>query len=218
MTAVFRTETPLKPEPGLVTWDYSGPTDGLVGTGATPAERLIGYGGATLMTLLVVAADLLSPTPVATMGWHLAVLAFFAYDIAGGAAANMLNSCKRLYHSPPRPEDGRLLGALKDARIFTAIHIHPVVIAAVFGGSLPASFAWYLLLQLAVWTVLAAPLYLRRGLATALTMLAILIEQTLLPLGSGLDWVIPALFIKMVIGHAVQEEPYAALSQIPARA
>jgi hypothetical protein len=198
-----------------VTWTYSGRPDGLVGTGATTAERLIGYGTAALLTTAIVGADLARAEPVAPTGWQLALLAFFAYDIAGGAVANMLNSCKRLYHAPPQPGEGRWLRLLKDARIFTAIHIHPVLIALTLDESLWAAGTWYLLLQLAVWTVLAAPLYLRRGIATCLTMLAILGDQLLLPLGSGLEWVIPALFIKIVMGHAVREEPYAAPTQLP---
>ncbi len=201
---------------GPVTWHYSGRADGLVGTGATGAERVLGYGSAALLTLVVVGADSLRADPVAQAGWQIALLALFAFDIAGGAVANMLNSCKRLYHSPARPEDGPVLRALKNARVFTALHVHPLAIAWAFGGSLSAGVIWYLLLQVSVRGVLAAPLYLRRALATAVTMLATAGAQLVLPLGPGLDWVIPALFLKMVLAHAVREEPYAAPSQLAA--
>ena len=157
---------------------------------------------------------MLRETPVADSWWQWAILAFFAYDIAGGAVANMLNSCKRLYHSPRKPGEGPLLGALKDARIFTGIHVHPIIIAATLGGSLGAALTWYAALQFAVWATLSTPLYLRRAAAAALTLTAILVHQVWLPLGPGLDWVIPALFIKMVMGHAVQEEPYAHPTQL----
>ncbi|MEM1150405.1 MAG: hypothetical protein AAGI03_07585 [Pseudomonadota bacterium] len=199
---------------GTVTWHYGGRTDGLVGTGATSAERLMGYGTALVLTAVIVGADMMRGSPVAATWWQIGILAFFAYDIAGGAVANMLNSCKRLYHSPRKPTEGALLGALKDARVFTGIHVHPIIIAATLGGSVANSVIWYLALQVAVWLTLATPLYLRRAAATALVMVAILVHQIWLPLGMGLEWVIPALFIKMVLGHAVQEETYAAPSQM----
>ncbi|WP_375572117.1 hypothetical protein ABWH92_03280 [Ahrensia marina] len=197
-----------------VTWHYEGHTDGLVGTGATNAERLMGYGTALLLTTIIVGADMMRGSSLAATWWQIGILAFFAYDIAGGAVANMLNSCKRLYHSSRKPTEGPLLAALKDARVFTGIHVHPIIIAATLGGSLSNSVIWYLALQVAVWLTLAAPLYLRRAAATALVMVAILVHQIWLPLGTGLEWVIPALFIKMVLGHAVQEEPYAAATQM----
>lgn len=197
-----------------VTWDYSGRADALVGTGATAAERALGYGSAAVLTLVILGADLLRADPVAQAGWQVALLALFAFDIAGGAVTNMLNSCKRLYHSAPRPEDGAVLRALKNPRLFTALHVHPVLIVWAFGGSLAHAAIWYILLQVAVWGVLAAPLYLRRALATAVSMLAIIGAPLALPLGTGLDWVVPALFVKLVLAHAVREEPYAAPSQL----
>ena len=136
---------------GQVTWHYSGRIDGLVGTGATGAERALGYGSAAVLTLLIVGDDLLRVEPVAQAGWQVALLALFAFDIAGGAVANMLNSCKRLYHSPPRPEEGAILRALKNPRLFTALHVHPLLIVWAFGGSLAHAAIWYLLLQVAVW-------------------------------------------------------------------
>ncbi|MDJ0859601.1 MAG: hypothetical protein QNI90_15200 [Dinoroseobacter sp.] len=200
-----------KQERAQIQWNYTGPTDALVGSGASSAERLMGYGGAALLTVLLTCFAYLNDAPVTTW-WQWAVLVFFAYDIGGGAVANMLNSCKRFYHSPPKPAEGRIVRAAKDVRVFTAIHIHPIVAAALLGGSVANAVIWYVLLQLAVWTVLLAPLYLRRPLATLLTISALIVESNLLPLGPGLEWFLPCLFIKMVMGHAVQEEPYAPSS------
>lgn len=199
---------------GRVTWHYSGRADALVGTGATGAERALGYGSAAVLALVIVGADLLRADPVAQAGWQVALLAVFAFDIAGGAVANMLNACKRLYHSPLRTEDGAVLRALKNPRLFTALHVHPLLIVLAFGGSLANAAIWYLLLQAAVWGVLAAALYLRRAVATAVSMLAIVCAPLVLQLGPGLDWVVPALFVKLVLAHAVREEPYAAPSQL----
>ncbi|MEM7471589.1 MAG: hypothetical protein AAF340_09590 [Pseudomonadota bacterium] len=191
-----------------ISWEYSGSTDPLVGSGATSAERLMGYGGAGVVTALLIWLSYTTGVP-AISAWQWAVLLFFAYDIGGGAVANMLNSCKRFYHTTAKPGEGTFIRAAKNVRVFTAIHVHPIIAAAVLGGSVSNALVWYVLLQVSVWLVLAAPLYLRRPLATLLTVLAVIAASSLLTLGSGLEWFIPCLFIKMVMGHAVQEEPYA---------
>ncbi|MEM6467076.1 MAG: hypothetical protein AAF679_11305 [Pseudomonadota bacterium] len=191
-----------------IKWTYTGATDPLVGSGATSAERLMGYGGAGLVTALLIWVAYITGAPIHS-AWQWAVFVFFGYDIGGGAVANMLNSCKRFYHTSAKPGEGAFIRAAKNVRVFTAIHVHPVIAAALLGGSVANAVAWYVLLQFAVWLVLVAPLYLRRPLATLLTVLAIILAASLLPLGTGLEWFIPCLFIKMVMGHAVQEEPYA---------
>ncbi|MEO1223990.1 MAG: hypothetical protein AAFX92_07160 [Pseudomonadota bacterium] len=164
---------------------------------------------ATLLTGLILVANHYRGVPVAE-GWRIALLAFFAFDIAGSAVTNMLNSCKRFYQTGPGPGEGLGARLAKNSTLFTAIHIHPMIAAYFFGGSLLNAAVWYVLLQLGVALILAMPLYLRRAGATAVTVLALLGSQSFLPLGTGLDWFIPCLFLKIVLGHAVQEEPYRA--------
>ena len=190
-----------------VAWAYSGPADPLVGTGATPAERWLAYGAAAALAAVIVGADAVREEPIA-QGWLVLVLAVFAFDIAGGAVANMLNSCKRFYHAPLQAHEGGFARWAKSPRLFTAIHVHPIIVAFLLGGSVWNAVIWYAALQAAVAGTLATPLYLRRGVATGLTVFAILLEQTVLPLGRGLEWFIPCLFLKMVMGHTVREEPY----------
>lgn len=190
-----------------IEWSYTGAADPLCGTGATPAERWLAYGMATLFTVIILVTDLYRDTPIAE-GWSIALLAFFAFDIVGGAVANMLNSCKRFYHSDLKAGEGRGARLAKNPVLFTAIHIHPIIAAYFFDGSVLTAIVWYVLLQVSVAVTLAMPLYLRRAGATAITILALLGSQSFLPLGAGLEWFIPCLFIKMVLGHAVKEEPY----------
>jgi len=190
-----------------IQWKYTGGADPLCGTGATPGERCLAYGMATVLTAIILAANFYRDVPIAE-GWAIALLAFFAFDIAGGAVANMLNSCKRYYHGRLQPGEGFGARMAKNTRLFTAIHIHPIIAAFVFGGSVINAAVWYVLLQIGVAVTLAMPLYLRRAGATAITILALLASQSFLPLGAGLAWFIPCLFVKLVLGHAVQEEPY----------
>lgn len=192
-----------------IEWNYTGGADPLCGTGATPAERLLAYGMATLFTGIVLVANFYRDDPIA-VGWSITLLAFFAFDIAGGAVANMLNSCKRFYHGNLQSGEGRGARLAKNPTVFTAIHIHPIIAAYFFQGSVLNAIVWYVLLQISVAVILALPLYLRRAAATAITVLALFGSQLILPLGAGLEWFIPCLYIKMVLGHAVQEEPYRA--------
>lgn len=190
-----------------IQWSYTGRADPLCGTGATRGERWLAYGAATLFTAIILAMNYYRDAPIA-LGWSTVLLAFFAFDIAGGAVANMLNSCKRFYHSQLQSGEGAGARIVKNTTIFTAIHVHPIIAAYVFGGSVLNAVAWYFLLQVGVATILAMPLYLRRAAATAIMLLAMLASQSILPLGAGLEWFVPCLFIKMALGHAVQEEPY----------
>lgn len=190
-----------------IQWNYKGKADLLCGTGATAAERSLAYGMATFFTAIILISDLSAEVPIA-QGWGIALLAFFAFDIAGGAVANMLNSCKRFYHGALRPDEGRSARIAKNPRVFSAIHIHPIIAAYIFDGNFPNSVIWYLLLQVSVAITLAMPLYLRRASAATFVLLALLGNQSFMPLGTGLEWFIPCLFIKIVLGHTVQEEPY----------
>ena len=54
------------------------------------------------------------------------------------------------------------------------------------------------------------PLYLQRPAAMGIIMLAILMNYYIAPPVAGFEWFIPALFLKIVYGHIVREEPYRA--------
>lgn len=190
-----------------IQWGYSGRADPICGTGATRAERLLAYGMAALFTGIILVANHYQGAPPID-GWRIALLAFFAFDIAGGAVANMLNSCKRFYHTGLKAGEGYGARLAKNSTLFTAVHVHPMIAAYFFHGNMANAAVWYVLLQLSVALILALPLYLRRAGATAAIVLALLGSQSFLPLGAGLEWFIPCLFIKMVLGHAVREEPY----------
>lgn len=194
--------------PGRIDWTMSGRTDFLVGTGADRSEVWLGYASALLLTGVIVWMEVAGGRPL--LSWQILVVAILAFDIAGGAVANMLNSCKRFYHVP-RPRNGGLGATLARSPIaFTAVHVQPLLAAWLLGGSMLSGLVWYAALQVAVWLTMASPLHLRRAVATLLTLLAILAHQAVPALGIGLAWFVPCIFIKLVMGHAVQEEPYRA--------
>jgi len=190
-----------------IDWTYSGKNDGLAGTGATAAERVLAYGFALVITVGLVAFLRLQENP-ATYGWRLFVLLFFVFDVLGGVVANMMNSVKRVYHAPLQPGEKGFLRLAKNPMFFSALHIHPIVFAWVFGADVWIGVVWYVALITSVAITLATPLYLRRPAATAIVILASLVSLYALGLGEGLEWFIPALFFKIVLAHSVREEPY----------
>jgi tellurite resistance protein TehA-like permease len=67
---------------------------------------------------------------------------------------------------------------------------------------------WYALMIVSTIAILRLPLYIRRPAAMGVIMLAILVNYYFLPPVVGFEWFIPALFLKIVYGHIVREEPY----------
>ena len=141
--------------------------------------------------------------------WQFVVAALLALDVLGGVVANALNSCKRFYHSPVKPEETGLNGLVKNHIVFTAFHIHTVIVGVLFGGlNLGYGLFWYFALLASSVFVLMLPLYLRRPVAMGIIMLALLVNLYVIRSVIGFEWLVPALFLKIVYGHLVREEPY----------
>lgn len=197
----------MESAPSHIDWAYSGRTDLAFGTGATRAERALGWTGALMGLALVGYFYAIGAYPWAF--WQYALAAFLGMDVVGGVVANSLNSGKRFYHTLPQPGESALTRLLKHHALFAALHIHPILVGLLFGATnwLYAG-VWYVALVGATLLVLAAPLYLRRPLAMLLIVLALLGNTYLVPGVAGFEWLVPALFLKIVYGHAVREEPY----------
>ncbi len=190
-----------------IDWNYSGKPDGFFGTGATVLEQT-----------LVWAFGLLG---IALLGWHwrtislpwswwqYAIAALITLDVLGGVVANSLNSCKRYYHSPVKPEETGFNALAKNHMAFTALHVHPILIGLLFGNmNWIYGLFWYALMMAASFVILRIPLYLHRPAALGIIMTAILLNFYFIPPVSGFEWFVPALFLKIIYGHIVREEPY----------
>lgn len=193
--------------PVTIEWDYSGKPNGFFGTGATLAEKATAYGAATGLTAAigysVVAQDLI-------VAWSLSfwVMLALACDVAGGVTANMLNSAKRYYHAPLQPSETGFNALTKNHFGFVMLHIHPILAAWAAGGDVFNGLLWYGLLVCSTLIVRFTPLYLQRPMASSLVVAAIIANLYWLPLAIGMEWFIPCLFFKIVLAHAVREEPY----------
>ena len=193
-------------------WNYSGKADFLLGTGATIAEQVLGW-VASLMgagvygyLYLIHAFD--------WTGWQYLLAGILAFDVIGGIVANSLNSCKRLYHSAVKPDEPRYANFLKNHFAFSSLHVHSLLVALFFGlNNFFYGFFWYVFLMIGTIVVIKTPLYLRRPIAFLIIALALLLNIYFVLPVRGFEWLAPALFIKIIYGHLVQEEPYRPLTE-----
>lgn len=176
------------PRPGpLGAWDR------LVGPGMGAAEAALVIGVAAAGAL-VVGARL---SALGLDGWRVALGALLALDVLGGVVCNMTRTTRRWYH-----RDGRGTG---DHLATVGMHVvHVVLVAWAFGvGGSDAAYAaviggWLLFSAAAV---LRAPDPLRGPVAAAAYVVALgLAFHALSPI-PGMEWFVPALFLKLLIGH-----------------
>jgi len=197
-------------KPGNIVWEFSEPADLTVGRGATAAERFLVYATSCVAGLAYLLLWYVDAYPWAW--WQYAVCGCFAFDIVGGVIANVTNSGKRFFHTASKDSDPGIVRFLKSGNNFAYLHVHTVVLALLIPeASLVAGVTWYAGLVISVLAVTSAPLYLQRPTAFLFIVLAIVVHSYFLPLGDGLEWVVPLIFVKIVYGHTVQEEPYRPL-------
>ncbi|MBN1259074.1 MAG: hypothetical protein JXB35_00195 [Anaerolineae bacterium] len=191
----------------FIDWHYAGDPDPLYGTGATRAEKsLVWIAGlvAALATLYTYTTGAFDWT-----WWEFGIAAAIAFDIAGGMVANSLNSGKRFYHTPARDDDPRYVRLLKNPYLFSALHVYPLIVGGLHGdGNWLYGGVWYGLLLAATLAVLQVPLYLRRPLSMLIVFLVLVGNTWVIEPAAGFAWLAPALFLKIVYGHLVREEPY----------
>lgn len=190
-----------------IEWEYSGKKDIINGTGAYKEERFLGYLGSLIIPTLLIGLILTDK-----LEWNfvqIAVGLILGFDIGGGMISNSLNSVKRFYHSPSKPSEGKSGKLVKNELIFSAIHLHPFVVGMVFHNyDWRYGLYWYVIFMASVLIVYNAPLYLKRPVAMLTVMVSILVNAYLITPVYGLQWFIPLLFLKIVYGHLVREEPY----------
>lgn len=125
---------------------------------------------------------------------QLAVVALFAFDIAGGISVNASPSARRWWH---RPGQGRWAPFR-----FVLAHLHPFVLALLF-----PTFAWAsaallygYVVAAALWIVLT-PRALQRPLAFVLYALSVLLALYVLHVPVGLEWFAPLYLLKLLLAH-----------------
>lgn len=190
-----------------IDWSYSGMPDPIAGTGAGFAEH------ALLWTAGLAAAGFmifLAHNGYVAWSWFLtAIAAVVAFDLVGGAVAFNLNSAKRFYHGAPQDGERGFVRWMKGSVWVPATHIHPLLVYLLFRpDDYLTGAAIYLGCAASVAAVRLAPLHLARPLAILLVLASIFVAAYGPPAVPGFEWLLPVLFLKLVLGFGVREEPY----------
>jgi len=141
--------------------------------------------------------------------WQYLLAMVVAADLFGVAVANATNSAKRQYFGPLSPDAGPVGRLAHRPLLFAAIHIYPFLVVALFPGG---TWIWAVVVysgMVASVTILDrwCPIYLQRPVAM-LIVIAAVVGNTLVTAPEGWAWFIPVFMAKLVLGHAVREEPY----------
>ncbi|MEM8556234.1 MAG: hypothetical protein AAGG50_00155 [Bacteroidota bacterium] len=184
------------PRPGL-----AGGWDRFIGPGATPAEQALAVVPALIAAIVL-------PVYAAAQGldWTTAqavVAGLLAFDIVGGVVTNATSSAKRWYH--------RAGQGARQHLSFVALHVAQIGLVGWLFRDLDFAYIGvvYGALLAAAVLVLRVPRRLQRSVALLLTVAALPFGLYALAPTPGLEWFVPALFLKLLVSHLTAEEPYA---------
>lgn len=172
--------------------------DRLIGPGASLAENTLILVGSVLGGVLAV----LFLVPHNSSTALLIVGGLLGLDLIGGAVANATNTTKQWYH---RPSVG-----VRQHLAFISLHLTHIAVLAWFfrGGDVQFFMLFSFTLLTATGVVFAVPIYLKRPVAAGLYLSAILLGLYAVTPTTGLEWFVPALFLKLLVGHLVPERTH----------
>ena len=184
------------------------PANWLMGAGSTQAERSVMWTG-SLAGVALVGVLAVRGEPGGWAAWQYLLAAVLAWDLFGGAVSNASNSTKRQYFGPDFAGAGGVGRIVRRPIVFTALHVYPFLIVALFPGG---SWAWAAVMYgiaLGGATVVdrLVPRYLQRPVAM-LVFVAALLVTPFLAAPPGWAWFPVVYLAKLVLAHAVCEEPY----------
>ncbi len=184
-----RTNPPSPPRTGL-----RGGWDRLVGPDTTRVENWLILGFA-----FVFAGGVFVYAQVAELGWsplQIVLVLLISLDIAGGIIATSTVAGSRWWHRPSHSHRAQLQ--------FVVLHIHPFILAAVFPALTwaKATVAYGFLLGSAV-VVLGVSERLRRPVAMGLVTIGVVLALYVVIFPHGLEWFLPLLYLKVLLGHLV---------------
>ena len=181
-----------EPRPGLV-----GFWDRLIGPGATSSENTLIVVSSALGAIGAAVPFVLAGSPLVKV----IVAALLGFDIIGGAVANATNTTKAWYHRPG-------IGFIQHLGFLLPHLIHIFLVAWLFRAQ-PFDASYLLIigstLLVSGLIVILSSEFLKRPIAAGLYLVAIVMALYITGLTAGLEWFVPALFLKLLIGHLVPE-------------
>lgn len=136
------------------------------------------------------------------------IAGIFAFDLAGGVMTNSTSTAKRWYHREGQKFTNHMS--------FILVHLlHITLVAWLFRDS-DYRFALITISILIVTAsiILSVPRYVQRPVSLGLYLAIICAHATgLFGTTPGLQWFIPAFFLKLLVAHLLDETPFA--SELP---
>ena len=134
------------------------------------------------------------------------ILTLLTLDLSGGIITTVTSTAKRWYH--------RAGQGWRQHIIFVLPHgLHLALVVWLFPG-----FGWWFFLLFygylvaATLLILYTPLYVQRPVAFICYAGVVLLNGVFAPT-AGLEWVIPFLFLKLLIGHLLKEAPFRPVEE-----
>lgn len=169
-------------------------------------DRFVGPGMPADETALVVGTGVLGAlfaglalSAHGTSAWLIALGAIIAFDVVGGAVCNATQTTKRWYH--------RADAGARDHAGFVALHLfHIVAVAWAFRGDgfdMPYALTVGFCLLAAMALVLTVPQRMKLPIAVLCTVSTVWIVLAMFGATPGLEWFVPALLLKLLVGHLV---------------
>ncbi|MFE7098138.1 hypothetical protein [Streptomyces erythrochromogenes] len=189
-------EIPATP-PGL-----AGRLERFMGPGKSRSENAVETVGLVGCALLLAAGVWNSGAARDWSTGQLVVVALAGLDLIGGVLTNATNAAKRWYHrADPTARRARLL--------FVSAHLIHLAAMGLFvlDGDLDWTLGNAALLLGGAVAVEFAPVRLRRPVAMAVLMAAVLVNLFWLPVTTALAWFAPLFFLKLLVCHLVPEAP-----------
>lgn len=179
----------------------AGSWDKFVGPGATNAEELLQIGFGAAIAAALIALFWLSGTAELSI-WHWIFVVVLALDIGGGIVTNATSAAKRWYHRAGHGHGKHFM--------FVCAHLLHLGLAAWLFAPNPMFFFAVSAAALLVGTlvILLVPLYLQRPTAFGVGALFILLSYWSAMALPHLEWLLPLLALKLLLGHLVKEAPF----------
>lgn len=192
----------------MISWNPPAPRAGalgswdrFVGPGATGLEENIQLVLGAVIAVFGVGLFWAAQGAVANL-WQWLFVVVLSLDIGGGIVTNSTSAAKRWYH---RAGHGK-----RQHFLFNAAHLIHIALMAFLFAAQPWLYGLALggMVIAATLIVINVPLYVQRPIAVGLAIIIIMMGQIPLFDIAGLNWFIPALMLKLILGHALKEAPF----------
>lgn len=140
--------------------------------------------------------------------WVVALI--IAVDVRSGVVTNAIHSYMHFFHTLLREKNNVIRKRTKNRILFTALHIHAIIVGLLYSHSIIWGVFWYSLLNFSAWLVARLPVNVTRAISIVIIIVAIMINVFIINPPMLFEWLVPMLFIKIVYNHTPRKHPSEA--------